>query len=383
MERFVPEKEVIEEIYRYGGERIKYCYQCGKCDAVCPWNRVRTLSVRKIIRDATFGLSEIEKEDIWICTTCGKCVLLCPRDVRQIEDMVALRRMATSYGVFPASVKTYRQVATYLTSSGNPFNEDPKERSRWAEELHVPTYEEGMEILLFVCCYMCYDPRLKNVAKAQVQLLKKAKVDFGILGDFEMCCGESIRKTGNEDVFKRLAKENIKRFVDFGVRRIVTSSPHCYYTFKYEYPIFGASFEIVHISEYIYKLIESKRLSIDKKMNGCAVYHDPCYLGRHSGIFEEPRKVLASVDSLKVLEFRENRASSLCCGMGGGRIWAETEKTERFSNIRVKEGVRLGVNYIVSACPYCITALEDSRLVLGYEEGLQIKDLTEIINEVT
>ncbi|MCX7856421.1 MAG: (Fe-S)-binding protein [Deltaproteobacteria bacterium] len=383
MEIVAPFKEVIDEIKQYGGERVKYCYQCGKCDAVCPWNRVRVFSMRRLIRDAVFGLTEIEKEDIWRCTTCGRCVLLCPRDVRQIDDIVAIRRMATAYNVFPSSTKTYRQIATYLISKGNPFNEDPKERAKWAEGLNVKIFEEKMEVLYFTCCYMCYDPRLRNVARATVQLLQKAQVNFGILGEAESCCGESIRKTGNEEVFKKLAKENLKKFIDFGVRKIVVSSPHCYYTFKNEYPNFGANFEVVHISEYLKELIESKRLKLSRDYVANIAYHDPCYLGRHSNIFEKPREVLRSINGVNMLELPENRLASLCCGMGGGRVWAETEKHERFSNIRVEDAVKLGAMELVTSCPYCITALEDSKLIMGYEDKLRIKDLAELINEVT
>ena len=383
MEKVTPFKEVIEEVKRNGGERVKYCYQCGKCDALCPWNRVRIFSMRRLIRDAAFGLSEIEKEDIWRCTTCGRCVLMCPRDVRQIDDIVAVRRMATSYGVFPSSIKAYKQVATYLSSKGNPFNEDPKDRAKWAEGLDIRIFEEGMEVLYFTCCYLCYDQRLKNIARSTALFLKKAKVNFGILGEAESCCGESIRKTGNESLFRRLAKENIKKFIDFGVKTIVVSSPHCYYTFKNEYPSFSAKFEVFHISEYIKELIDSKRLKIEKEYKAKITYHDPCYLGRHSNIFDEPRDILKSVKGLEIFELPENRLASLCCGMGGGRIWAETEKNERFSNIRVEEAVKLGAEELVTSCPYCISALEDSKLIMGYDDKLRIKDLAELINEVT
>ncbi len=212
MEIVEPLKEAIEEINKAGGERTKYCYQCGKCDTVCPWNRVRNFSMRKLVREANFGLSEIEKEEIWLCTTCGKCPQRCPRDVRQIDDAVALRRMAASYDVFPDSVKTVKTVASALRSEGNPFGEEKSKRTAWAEGLNVKQFEEGMEYLFFTDCYLCYDARMKKVAKVTSNLLKLFNVDYGILGESEQCCGESIRQTGNEAVFKQLAKENIKNF---------------------------------------------------------------------------------------------------------------------------------------------------------------------------
>jgi Fe-S oxidoreductase len=382
VETVAPFTEVIEEVKEKGGDAVKFCYQCGKCDTVCPWNRVRKFSMRKLIREATFGLSEIEKEEIWRCTTCGKCPQRCPRDVKQIDDIVALRRMATGYGVFPAAVKPVRTVYAGVTSQGNPFGEDRMKRAEWADGLSVKTYAEGMELLYFPGCYLSYDPRLKKVARATVSILKKAGIDFGILGSKENCCGESIRKTGNEQLFKRLARENIKTFVDHGVKRILVSSPHCYHTFVNEYPEFKVSFDIVHISQYLSELITTGRLSITGAYPKKVIYHDPCYLGRHNNIYDEPRDVLHQIPGLTLTEFSECREDSLCCGMGGGRIWFETPMNERFSNIRLEEAVKSGAAELVTSCPYCITNFEDSRAVLNYSEVIQVKDITEILQEV-
>jgi Fe-S oxidoreductase len=296
--------------------------------------------------------------------------------------MIALRRVATGYNVFPAAVKPYRAVSSGLAGQGNPFNEDRKTRADWAEGLSVKPFAEGMDVLYFPCCYTCYDPRLKKVARATAAILNKAGVDFGILGSKENCCGESIRKTGNEDLFKRLARENIKTFIDNGVKKIVVSSPHCYHTFKNEYLEFRVNFEVVHISQYLFGLVNDGRLRITKEYGKRITYHDPCYLGRHNGIFDEPRGVLKKVPGVELVEMPESRVDSLCCGMGGGRIWAETEKSERFSNLRVEQAIGLGVEEVVTSCPYCITALEDSRLVLNHADDIQVKDITEILQEV-
>jgi Fe-S oxidoreductase len=382
VETVAPFKEVIDEVKTLGGDPVKYCYQCGKCDTVCPWNRVRKFSMRKLIREATFGLSEIEKEELWRCTTCGKCPQRCPRDVKQIDDMVALRRMATGYGVFPSAVKPYRTIASGLTAQGNPFNEDRKTRADWAEGLSVKPFAEGMDVLYFPCCYTAYDPRLKKVARATATVLTKAGVDYGILGAKESCCGESIRKTGNEQLFKKLAKENIKNFIENGVKKIVVSSPHCYHTFKNEYPEFKVNFEVVHVSQYLFQLITEGKLTLTKEYGKKVTYHDPCYLGRHNGIYDEPRGVLKKIPGLELEEMPETRVDSLCCGMGGGRVWAETEKHERFSNLRIEQAIELGAQEVVTSCPYCITALEDSRLVLNHADDIQVKDITEILQEV-
>lgn len=382
METVAPFKEAIDEIKEKGGDTVKFCYQCGKCDTVCPWNRVRKFSMRKLIREATFGLSEIETEEIWRCTTCGKCPQLCPRDVKQIDDMIALRRMATGYGVFPAAVKPVRSISAGLTAQGNPFNNDREARADWAQGLPVRPFADGMEVLYFPCCYLSYDPRLKKVAQATAKILNKAGVDFGILGSKENCCGESIRKTGNEELFKRLARENIKTFIENGVKRILVSSPHCYHTFKNEYSEFKVNFDVVHISQYLFQLINDGRLEITKDYGKKVTYHDPCYLGRHNGIYDEPREALKKIPGLELIEMAESREDSLCCGMGGGRIWFETPKSDRFSNIRLEQAIGDGAKELVTACPYCITNFEDTRENLNYSDVIEVKDITEILQEV-
>jgi Fe-S oxidoreductase len=239
-----------------------------------------------------------------------------------------------------------------------------------------------MEALYFVGCYLSYDPRMKKVATATANILKKAGVDFGILGSMESCCGESIRKTGSEEVFKSLAKENIKTFIDNGVKKIIVSSPHCYHTFKNEYPEFMVNFEVVYISQYIHELIHAGRLEITKEYGKRVTYHDPCDLGRHNDIYEEPRDVLKMISGLELVEMTDSRKDSLCCGGGGGRIWMDTPKGERFSDIRLEQAHEVGAQVLVTSCPYCITNFEESRLNLEYGDILEIKDITEIIQEV-
>ena len=379
VEIVAPFKEGIDAIKETGGEAFKLCYQCGLCDTVCPWNRVRTFSMRKIVRQATFGLPEIEGEDIWRCTTCGRCPQQCPRGVEIIDVGVSLRRIASEAGISPAPIHT---VSVSLGAEGNPLGEERAKRADWAEGLSVKTFTEGMEILYFPGCYLCYDSRLRKVAAATANILNRAGVDFGILGPKESCCGESVRKAGNEALFKRLARENIKTFIENGVKKILVSSPHCYHTFKNEYPEFKVNFEVVHISQYLFELINEGRLKLTKEYGKKVTYHDPCYLGRHNGIYDEPREVLKKIPGLELIEMAESRENSLCCGMGGGRIWMETPKTERFSNLRLEQAIGVGAEALVTSCPYCITQFEDSRLALKDSEVIQIKDITEILQEV-
>jgi Fe-S oxidoreductase len=380
METVAPFAEIVEEIQQAGGEAFRFCYQCGKCDVVCPWNRVRPFSIRKIVWQAALGLPEIELDEIWRCTTCGSCPAQCPRGVEQIEVGVAIRRIAQAYGVLPDSVGAVRAAAASLASDGNPLGEERKERDAWANGLDLKPFAEGMEILYFVGCYNSYDPRMKKVAVATAKILEKAGVEFGILGSEESCCGESIRKTGNEELFKTLAKENIKTFIDKGVKRVLVSSPHCYHTFKNEYPEFMVNFEVVHISQYLAELIEAGRLELNGKLAGKKLtFHDPCYLGRHNGVYDQPRDVLRKVSEL--VEMSDAFEDSLCCGGGGGRIWAETPKEERFSDLRVAQAKDAGADVLVTACPYCISNFEESRLALGDDEPLEIKDITEVVHE--
>jgi Fe-S oxidoreductase len=379
VETVTPYKEIIDLVNTNGGEAFRRCFQCGLCDVVCPWNRVRKFSMRKIVRQAALGLTEIESEDIWLCTTCGRCPQHCPRDVQQIESGVALRRIATEYGVFPKSVTPLRTVHASLVSEGNPLNEDRSKRADWAEGLSVKSFTEDMEILYFPGCYFSYDPRLKKVARSVAGILKTVGIDFGILGTAENCCGESIRKTGDEEVFRRLARENIKTFIDNGVRKILVSSPHCYHTFKNEYPEFMVNFEVIHITQYLFELIRGERIEFSGEYRKKVTYHDPCYLGRHNGIYEEPRDVLQKIPGLELIEMPDCRVDSLCCGGGGGRIWMETAKGERFSDLRLEQAMGTGAEVLATSCPYCINNFEDSRLTLEATEKIEVMDVTEIV----
>ncbi|MCF8145834.1 MAG: (Fe-S)-binding protein [Deltaproteobacteria bacterium] len=382
MENVADYKEIVDVIKASGGDAFKRCFQCGLCDVVCPWNRVRNFSMRKIVRQATFGMTDIESEDIWLCTTCGRCPQQCPRDVQQIDSGIALRRIATEYGVFPKAVQPIRTIRGSLVGEGNTLSEERAKRGDWAKGHSVKEFTEGMEILYFPGCYPSYDPRLKKVAVATAGILNQAGVDFGILGPKENCCGESIRKTGDEELFKRLARENIKTFIDHGVKKILVSSPHCYHTFKNEYPEFSVNFDVIHMSEYLFQLIHEGRLELKKEYAKKVTYHDPCYLGRHNGIYDEPREVLKKVPGLQLSEMPDCRVDSLCCGGGGGRVWMETQKGERFSDLRIEQAVEAGAEVLATSCPYCITMFEDSRITMGMDEKIEVKDITEIIAEV-
>jgi Fe-S oxidoreductase len=295
--------------------------------------------------------------------------------------MRAMRRLLVPDGVVPASVPNLRGVMNSIASEGNPWRQEAKDRANWARDLGVKEFTETTDLLYFPCCTSAYDPRVQKAAQATARIMAGAGADFGILGAKEVCCGESVRKAGNEVLYKRLAKDNIRTFIDAGVRKILVSSPHCYHSFKNEYPEFRVNFEVVHTTQYLFELANKGKLNFTKKVGKRVAYHDPCYLGRHNGIYDEPREVLKSIPGVELVQLPEEKQSSLCCGGGGSRIWMETPKGQRFSDIRVQQAIDSGAEVLVTACPYCIMNFEDSRLTLGVSNSIEVKDITEIVQE--
>lgn len=380
MQTLTPLKEVVDIVNEEGGEILKLCYQCGICTAVCPWNKVRSFIVRRIMHQGQLGLIDFEDEDVWLCATCNNCVKRCPRGVEIIDVMRALRRAVTELGIakIPDSL---RITIKNISGVGNPLGEPEDKRADWAKDLDVKLHTEGTEILYFPCCIPEYDPNVQRVARATVNILKKAGVDFGILGNKANCCGESVRKAGDESVFGRLAQSNISAFEETGVTKVVVSSPHCYHTLKNEYPKLGGNFEVIHFSQYLLELIKEGRISFEREVNKKVAYHDPCYLGRHNNIYDEPREVLKSIPGLELVELPYYRENSLCCGGGGGRIWMETKSGERFSDMRLEQALELGANVLAVACPYCMLNLDDSVLTLDKGDVIEIRSIAELVQQ--
>ena len=373
-----PLKEAADLIMEKGGESVQLCYQCGLCDTVCPWNQVTDFMVRGLVRQAQLGISEMGDE-IWQCSTCGNCVATCPRGVGIIDVMVALRRITSDHNLLPESIRT---ASGSLSAEGNPWGGNRNERLDLTNVLGVETFTEDMDILYFPCCAQIYDPRTRKIAVATVDILKKAGVGFGVIGAEEVCCGESIRKAGDEGLFKRLARDNIQTFIGKGVKTILVSSPHCYHTFKNEFAEFKVDFDVIHISQYLVELIDSGKLEYRKEYNKRVTFHDPCYLGRHNDLYDEPREILNKIPGLDLVEMADSMSNSLCCGGGGARIWMETPKAERLSDIRLEQGVETDSTVLATCCPYCTMNFEDS---LGAYDGCnisEIKDITEIVNDL-
>ena len=380
MEVLSPYKEATDVILEAGGEPLKLCYQCGLCTGICPWNQVRSFLVRRIMHEAQIGAVDFGSEDVWTCVTCRACVQRCPRGVEIIDVMRAIRRAVASMGigVVPDAL---RISAKNIAGVGNPLGEAPEKRNDWAKDLKVKDFASGTEILYFPCCIPSYDPDVKTVARSVATIFNKLKINYGIIGTEAKCCGESIRKAGHEDTFQSLAQNNINLFTSNGVKTVVVSSPHCYHTFKNEYPELGGKFEVIHITQYLASLIDEGKLKLSKKVNKKVIYSDPCYLGRHNNIYDEPRKVLESIPGLELIEFPDARENGLYCGGGGGRIWMDTPKGERFSDIRVEQAAAKGADTIAIACPYCFLNYRDSVLSMGKAETMQVKDVAELVVE--
>ncbi len=379
MPSVTPSTEVVDIIKEEGGDILNLCYQCGTCTATCPWNLVRSFMLRKFIHQGQLGLIDFEDEDVWRCVGCKLCVKRCPRGVEVPDIMRALRRVVMEVGA-GAVPQALRITVKNISAVGNPMGEPAEKRADWAKDLKVKTFTKGTEILYFPCCYQVYDSSQQATAKAAVNILQKAKVDFGILDGNLVCCGESIRKAGAESAFQNLAQTNINAFKEAGVKKIVVTSPHCYHTFKEEYPAFGSDFEVVHFVQYLDELIRDGKLKYTKKLDKKVTYHDSCCLGRYAEIYDEPRQILESL-GVELVEMEDSRQYSLCCGGCAGRLWLETPKGERLSDLRLEQAIKTGASVLATACPYCMANFQDSVLTQEKGDAIEVKDIVELVEE--
>ena len=372
----MPFVEVNQAIGQCGGGDLNTCMQCGLCSAVCPWREVEgELLPRLMIRQGQLGLEGYESDEVLFgCTTCNKCVVNCPRGVDIIGVMRAMRSLIVQAGGVPETLKA---VLGSAHAQGNPWSEPRERRMAWAEGLNAPAYGPDKEYLFFVCCTSCYDQRGQKTARALVEILNRAGVSYGVLGPEQNCCGESVRKIGDEELFQKLAGANVELFNRQGVRKIIVNSPHCLKTFSAEYPELGGNYEVTHASQFLLDLVRQGRLPLKAGLQAKVAFHDPCYLGRHAGLYDPPRQVLAATGA-QVLEMERERESSLCCGGGGGRLWMETPAEKRFSLLRVREAAASGAEVLATACPYCVSLLEDGRKTAGLE-GLKVMDISELL----
>jgi Fe-S oxidoreductase len=368
--------EAWERVVRITNGAAAPCYQCGVCTAICPWGLVKKepVSVRKFIREAQLGTPGWD-EAIWLCTTCKLCEDRCPRGVPIGEVILALRNLAWKDRREP---RHYRSLLWGEYWDGNPWGRPPSQRTTWAAGLELPEFSAAdHELLYYVGCTASYDRRMQKLARAIVSLLRGAGVSFGTLGASEPCCGDAVRSVGHREYAQEIAAKSAQVFQEAGVGTIITTSPHCFDMFAGQYPRYSDSFRPLHYTQYLWELIEGGRLRLEQPTKMRVTYHDPCYLGRHHQIYEEPRQILASIPGIELVEMENNREHALCCGAGGGRMWTETEAGERFSDIRAKEAGETGAEAIVTACSFCISCLEDSVKTAGLE-GMRVLDVSEV-----
>jgi len=383
------------------------CTECGRCQAHCPayatdkplspYALVHHAKTHAIVKGTALlaaggELGEdapaearrsligdvIGTDALWSCTTCGACEQACPVFIEHIEKIVDLRR---SLVMMQSSFPTEAQGALRnLETNHNPWQIPPTERAKWADGLDIPTLAEkpDAEILFWVGCLGSFDERSRKITKAFAGLMKKAGVDFAILGQEEKCCGDPARRIGNEYLGAAQVEANVAVMNGYGVKKIVTACPHCFNTLAHEYPGFGGDYEVVHHADFLQELLAAGKLKPRGERRGRVTYHDSCYLGRHNDIYDAPRRALRSVPGLELVEMDRRRENGFCCGAGGGRMWMEETLGSRINRNRAREAAETGAETLAVACPFCATMLGDGLKDLELE-NIEALDIAEIL----
>jgi Fe-S oxidoreductase len=380
------------------------CTECGRCSDNCPATLTgKLLSPKQLTLDLRNHLyarqdeylsgtppkpvdlvpTVIHEDVLWGCTTCRACEHQCPVNITYVDKIVQMRRnLVVIKGEFPGELaKPFEG----MESNGNPWNLSRVDRAGWAEGLGVKTCAEkpDAEVLFWVGCAASYDDRAKKIARSTVQLLQAAGVDFAILGDEETCTGDPARRAGNEYLFSMLAETNAATLNSYkekgGVRRILTTCPHCFNTLAKEYPDFGAKFEVVHHSDYMLELVAQKKLVPKNPVKAKVVYHDSCYLSRYNDIVDSPRAILQQIPGVELVEAEMSKKKGLCCGAGGAQMWMEEQNKNRVNVKRTLQLIDTGATAIASACPFCMTMLRDGVKAHSKEEEIKNLDIVEML----
>lgn len=367
------------------------CTRCKRCQDRCPaFATDKPLSPMKLvekIQQIAFtapddGLVDsVGKDTLWSCTTCRACQEICPAAVEHVPKIVEMRRnLVLMEGEFPGEEVMGAMENTEV--NGNPLGMGFAARGEWAEGLGVKPLAEdpAVDVLYFVGCYASFDKRNIKVAKSFVRLLQAAGVKVGILGKEEKCCGEPVRKLGNEYLYQSLAAENIELLKGYGVKKIVTTCPHCFNTLSKDYRDLGFEGEVEHYTVFLSRLFESGELTLSQSETFACTYHDSCYLGRYNDVYQAPRSLIRAAGG-RVTEMARNHAESFCCGAGGGRILAEEKLGSRISETRAQMAATTGAPLLVSNCPFCLTMFEDGVKGAGLEADLAPRDIAELLVE--
>jgi len=377
------------------------CIMCNRCQDVCPATTTgKALSPAAILINERYELNALfphfaagqesprplldfalTEEAAWACTTCNACVEVCPVGNEQMLHIIDVRReRVLAAAEFPAGLKN---TFNHMERAGNPWGMAADERLVWAKGLPfpVPTLQEksAPEVLYWVGCAVAFDPRAQKIARSMAELFHSAGVDWAILGKEEKCTGDTARRTGNEYLFTQMAAENIAVLDGAKPKVIVTTCPHCFHTIAKEYPQFGGNYVVKHHTDYIDELIRDGKLKLTPTSEGSATFHDPCYLGRHNGIFDSPRALIRSTGA-KLTETERNRSNSFCCGAGGGQFWKEEEKgKERVSTNRYRELKQTGAKTVATGCPFCMRMITEETAKEEPENAMEVLDIAEIV----
>lgn len=364
------------------GETFQSCMQCGTCSSVCAGGEVADFNPRLVLRNISLDRgSNVSVDDAaWNCVTCNSCVEHCPRGIGILDLIKSIRRQVVASGLLP---KNFETPITSLKKNGNPWGGKRENRLDWAKGAALPAYTKEHEYCLFTCCTTAYDNANakpgQKAGLALLSLMEHAKVSYGTLGTQESCCGDMVDKVGAADVAADLAKKNTDMFLGAGVKKILTTSPHCLNSFSHDYPGLKKVVDVEHAVELLDKLVMSGQLKPVNPLNVKVTYHDPCYLGRHNSLYDAPRRVLGAIPGLQLEEMQNSRDRSLCCGGGAGGSWKEGTKGLSLSEIRVKEAMDTGAEVIATACPYCIRTLNEAIVKLAVGNKIKVQDISELL----
>ena len=379
------------------------CTECGRCQDNCPaYHAGKELNPALLIHNLKEYLDEkaswllsgkeqqngkqligdvITEDVIWACTTCGACVEHCPVFIEHVDILQDMRRYLTmdQANISEEVAKTLEN----MENIGNPWGLPQQNRTAWTEGLDIPLMRDKKEVeyLYWVGCAAALDTKNQNVAKSVVKILKTAGVDFAILGTEESCNGDSARRLGQEYLFQMMAENNIETLNKYKFKKIITACPHCFNCIGNEYKQLNGNYEVIHHSELIAELIESGKIKPKKNIEKRVTYHDACYLGRHNGIYDAPRTVVASVANGEVVEMKRSREKGLCCGAGGGIMWMDEEPDKRVNLVRFGDVEESKAEVVATACPFCNIMLDDARKMKGKEDEVEVKDIAELVAE--
>jgi Fe-S oxidoreductase len=332
---------------------------------------------------------KFESAKIWHCTTCRACLEICPVYVATPDAIRGARSKVVEEGTEMPDLlaRSLKNVYKYH----NPWEATKKKRAKWGSDLDIPNLikeEDGNRLCYFVGCTTSMELRAQALARSFVNILNHAEIPFGTLGKKEPCCGDIARRAGEDGLFEMKMEDCSDLFQDCGIQDVVTSSPHCFHTFKNEYPAYmelresdeQVSFRVRHYTEVLAELLKNGSLKFGNSLGLKVTYHDPCYLGRYNRIFDSPRDVIRAIPGVELLEMEHHREHSLCCGGGGDRMWQEEmDPDPKMSEIRMQEAAATGADVVITACPLCLIMLEDARKTSGLEEKLRVMDLNELV----